>query len=144
MTTPEILSIVAIVMSSITLSWQVVSWRRTGAVVKVTARVAFVVGNPVSLVSVKARNSGRTAVTVTGWGFRFPAGDGIVQAQPLPISAEIPHRLEPGAEASWFMELDAIKETCAAHGVRHQDVVAWVDLGSGRTVKANKRGIGMA
>ncbi|MEE3918777.1 hypothetical protein V2I01_10915 [Micromonospora sp. BRA006-A] len=35
---------IAIVMSSITLTWQIISWRQTGAVVRVTATVAFIPG----------------------------------------------------------------------------------------------------
>ncbi|GAB3081232.1 hypothetical protein [Micromonospora schwarzwaldensis] len=143
MKTPEILSVIAIVMSSITLTWQIISWRRTGAVVKVTAKLGFVPGLDGNFVVIEASNSGRTAVTVTGYGLKCPDGGNLIQFDRVPLSAEIPHRLEPGAEASWLMPIENVQAVCAERGVRYQDVVAWVRLGSGGTVMARKRGVGL-
>ena len=139
----EILSVVAIVMSSITLTWQIVSWRRTGAVVKVTAKLGFVPGLDGMFVVIEASNSGRTAVTVTGYGLRHPNNHDLIQLDRVPLSAELPHRLEPGAEASWLMPMENVKATCAERGIRHQDLVGWVRLGSGGTVMAKRRGVGL-
>ncbi|AGL20931.1 hypothetical protein [Actinoplanes sp. N902-109] len=143
MTVSEILSVVAIGMSSIALTWQIVSWRRTGAVVKVVAKRGFVPGLDGMFVVIEASNSGRTAVTVTGYGLRSPGGNNLIQLDRLPLSAEIPHRLESGAEVSWLMPMGNVQQTCAEQGIRHQDLVAWVRLGNGRTVTARRRGVGV-
>ncbi|MEU4237930.1 hypothetical protein [Actinoplanes sp. NPDC026619] len=139
----EILSVVAIVMSTITLTWQIVSWRRTGAVVKVVAKQGFVPGLNGTFVVIEASNSGRTAVTVTGYGLRSPDGNNLIQLDRVQLSAEIPHRLEAGAEASWLMPMGNVQGTCAEQGIRHQDLVGWVRLGSGGTVMAKRRGVGL-
>jgi hypothetical protein len=70
-----VLSVVAIVLSITSLSWQVVSWKLSGPVVQITASQALpVYGQSVGdwHVAVTAHNSGRAPVTVNGWGLRFP------------------------------------------------------------------------
>jgi hypothetical protein len=69
------LSIIAIVLSVTSLGWQVISWKLSGPVVKITANQALPtygpeLGDP--HVCVTARNQGRAPVTVNGWGLRFP------------------------------------------------------------------------
>lgn len=145
MKTAEMLSIIAIVMSTVSLGWQIISWRRTGALVRVTVHQALTVDDGVWCTNVTARNSGRTAVSVTNWGYQLPgrkAGN-IFATRPLPISPALPHRLEAGAEASFYMETDAIQQVCKEKGLRYERVRAWVDLGDGRRIKAKRRGIGL-
>jgi hypothetical protein len=114
-------------------------------VVKVTARQAMPtygdrVGDP--HVDVTARNTGRSPVTVNGQGLRFPDGQTMVMTTNLPWSARLPHRLESGASASWYWPTEMVTKTCADHGVRYQDLTAFVNLPDGRTVDARERGIG--
>jgi len=56
----------------------------------------------------------------------------------------LPHRLEPGADASWYAPTEAITGACEQVNVRYQDLIAYVDLGDGRTVNAQSPGIGWA
>jgi hypothetical protein len=58
-------------------------------------------------------------------------------------SAKLPHRLEPGADASWYVDTEAIKEASAKHGFSHQGLTAFVKLGDGRTIDARSRAIGL-
>ena len=142
-----ILGIIGAITGVAALAWQVITWRQSGAVVAVTARQAFPaygdhVGEP--HVNVSARNSGRSPVTVNGWGLRLPDGGTMVSSNPVPWSSPVPHRLEPGADGSWFLPTHEIARFCAEHGVRQQDMIAFVNLADGRTISAKERGIGMA
>jgi hypothetical protein len=94
-----VLSAIAIVMSGASLTWQIVAWQRSGAVLRVHTSQSFIPwphGPVGQYVSVTARNSGRAAATVVAWGLRFPNGDSLVQFRPLPIEKPLPHRLEAG------------------------------------------------
>jgi hypothetical protein len=129
------------------LAWQMVTFSKSGPVVTVTATVAFFthgaeISDPV--VNVKATNSGRSPVTVKGWGLRFPNGQTMVILKPAPPSDPLPYRLEPGADANWYVPAVEVARGCAQHGVRQQDVTAFVNLADGRTISARQRGIGFA
>ncbi|MGH3220238.1 MAG: hypothetical protein ACRDPY_16300 [Streptosporangiaceae bacterium] len=143
----DILSITAIVISSAALGWQVLTWRRSGAVVSVTATQAIPtfgdnLGDP--HVNVTASNKGRSPVTITSLGFKLRDDRHLAVMKWTPWSASLPHRLEPGAAASWYVPTNAITESTAHNGIRYQDLIAYVSLGDGRTIKAPKRGIGWA
>ncbi|GAA2845478.1 hypothetical protein Acy02nite_46920 [Actinoplanes cyaneus] len=145
MKTAEVLSIIAIGMSTVSLGWQIVSWRRSGALIRATVNQALVGHEGIWCTNVTARNLGRMAVSVTNWGYQLPgrkAGN-IFMTRPLPISPTLPHRLEAGAEVSFYMETDAIQQVCKQKGLPYQRVRAWVDLGDGRRIKARRRGIGL-
>jgi hypothetical protein len=111
------------------LTWQVITWKRSGPVVTVTANQAFPtygdqLGEPVT--SVTARNSGRAPVTVSSWGLRFSDGQTMFIRQPFTGSSQLPYRLEAGASGSWLIETEAVVETCNAHGVNYADLTAYV------------------
>lgn len=129
------------------LTWQVITWRQSGAIVTVTALQAFPTygdhaGEP--HVNVSARNTGRSPVTVKGWGLRLPDGRSMVVPNPAPWSSPLPHRLEPGADGSWYVPTAEVARFCAEDGTRQQDVIAFVILADGRTISAKERGIGLA
>jgi hypothetical protein len=141
----EILSITAIVVSGASLGWQVLTWRQSGAVVKVTATQAIPtydhgIGNP--HVQITAANKGRSAVSVQSWGLKLPDDRHLAILEWAPWSASCPHRLEAGAAASWYVLTEAITESSKHNGVRYQDLIAYVSLGDGRTIDARKSGIG--
>jgi hypothetical protein len=142
-----ILGIIGAVTGVAALGWQVITWRRSGAVISVTAFQAFPtyadrMGE--AHVNVSARNSGRSPVTVNGWGLRLPDGRAMVVANPAPWSSALPHRLEPGADGSWYVPTVEVARFCAEHGTRQQDMIAFVNLADGRTINAKERGIGLA
>jgi hypothetical protein len=138
--------VVAIVLSVASLTWQIVSWRRSGSVVTVRVAQFFPVydqGLGDLYTSVTAHNSGRAPVTVTGWGLRLPSGGTIVMTRNLPWFSPLPYRLEAGAEGSWAISTDDVRASCAEHNVRYQDLRPFVKLGDGQTVTAKRRGIGL-
>jgi hypothetical protein len=143
----NILSITAIVLSVVSIAWQVKTWRESGPVVQVTANQAFLTYGPEISdphVDVTATNKGRAPITVKSWGLELPGGQHMAMLEYSRMSASLPHRLEPGADASWYVETKTVTEKCASEGVRYQDLTAYVTLGDGRTVKARRRGIGWA
>ncbi len=145
--TALILGIVGAVTGVAALAWQVITWRESGAIVAVTALQAFPTygdraGDP--HVNVTARNTGRSPVTVNGWGLRLPDGRTMVVPNPAPWSSPVPHRLEPGGDGSWYLPTAEVARFCAEHGVRQQDMIAFVNLADGRSTNAKERGIGLA
>jgi len=80
------LSIIAIVMSAASLGWQVITWQKGGPVVDVTVSTSMPtygdrVGDP--HVTVTAMYTGRSPVTVNGWGLRCPDGQNMVMINNL-------------------------------------------------------------
>lgn len=139
-----VLGIIGTVAGVGALAWQVITWNRSGPVVKVTANQAFPtygdrVGDP--LTSVTARNSGRSPVTVSSWGLRFPDGQTMFVKQPFAGSDVLPYRLEAGASGTWYIETIGVVETCKGHGIDYADLTAYVALASGQTVDAKRKGI---
>jgi hypothetical protein len=130
------------------LAWQVVAFTQSGPRVNVTAFQALLMGGGSDAddwhVNVTAFNSGRAPVTVKGWGFRMPNGKAIHMISNLSLSASLPHRLEPGSDANWYMPTAEVQRYCTQLGVRHQDITAYVNLADASTVNAKKRGIGLA
>jgi hypothetical protein len=144
----EVVSLILGVVGTVTgigaLAWQMMTWRRSGAVVTVEANQAFPtyedhLGEPHT--SVTARNSGRSPVTVSSWGLRFPDDQVMFIRQPFAGSSPLPYRLEQGASGSWFIETAAVVETCKTHDVDYTDLTAYVSLADGRTVDAKRKGI---
>jgi hypothetical protein len=142
-----ILSITAIVISCVSLAWQVVTWRQSGPVITVTVSQAMPtygpgmgtsVGEP--HVCVTAANSGRSPITVKNWGLKLADGRTLAM-RGTSWSAALPCRLEPGADASWYVETKSVTESCAANGIRYQDLLAYVSLADGQTIKAREPGI---
>lgn len=142
--TALILGIVGTVTGVGALVWQVITWKRGGPVVTITATQAFpTYGDQVgeALTCVTARNSGRAPVTVSSWGLRFPDGQVMFIRQPFAGSDQLPYRLEEGASGSWFIETAVVARTCQEHGVDYADLTAYVSLASGPSVDAKRRGI---
>jgi hypothetical protein len=83
-------------------------------------------------------------VTVKSWGLRLSDGRIMAVLEHANWSAPLPHRLEPGADASWFIETKVVTDAAEHYGVRYQDLIAYVSLGDGRTIDARKAGIGWA
>jgi hypothetical protein len=142
--TSFILGIVGTVTGIGALVWQVITWKRSGPVVTVTAMQALPtygdrVGDPLTCVT--ARNSGRAPVTVSSWGLRFPDGQVMFIRQAFAGSDALPYRLEAGASGSWSVETTAVAETCKAHGVDYADLTAYVNLANGQSVDAKRKGI---
>lgn len=143
------LSVVAIVLSALSLGWQAATYVLTGGRVHVELRVGAVdpsgtgmVHGPVSsatpdwaehqarqgytrpVVGVLVRNRGRLPVTVTEWTL---VGSHELNFRPigLSIGPELPYRLDLGASELWVTDLGSVLGLGSFRGR--------VSLGDGRT-----------
>ncbi len=92
MTQPLIVSIIALVLSLASLSWQAYSWFRTGPVVKVKTGWAVGVGGIGGRwVHITVRNSGRSPVQVTGCSFDTPTKMSLIAPIQLPGATPLPY-----------------------------------------------------
>jgi hypothetical protein len=55
----------------------------------------------------------------------------------------LPHLLANGTSASWHVPAEEVQRACAERGIRHQDIRAFVRLGTGDTIGARRTGIGL-
>jgi hypothetical protein len=137
-----VLSIIALCLSVASLTWQISSFLLTGARVKIETSWAYPLGGADYLpecVSITARNVGRFATTVRNVGIEVQR-DGthaVISHLLVPqMSTELPHRLEPGDEASWSVPVQAVRSMAADHPPR--DWAAYVSLGSGKRVRGRR------
>ena len=134
-----VIAIYAALVATASVIAQVVTWRASGARVEVTTNYGFLVSGPrVSdqHVIVTATNKGRASVALTSWGFDLGGDRKLVVLQPLPQSTGLPHTLDGGHEASFFMALDDFENSMREHG--HNSARAYVKLGNDKRVLAKK------
>ncbi|MFI2358157.1 hypothetical protein OG582_11925 [Streptomyces anulatus] len=136
---PVVISVIALVISLVSLGWQVITWLRSGPVIKVKGHAAIPVvnENPGELhLSVTAVNRGRAPATITGWGLRLPNGSSVVpRSAELPGVNPLPHRLESHAESSWYILHAALEEAAQTHQVELSQLRPFVDVsGRGRVL----------
>jgi hypothetical protein len=125
------IAIGGVILGVTSLGWQVWTWRRSGALVRVTAGQSLpLYDTPTGQaagqwhVAVTAVNKGRGPTTVTGWGFEAPTGGNIISFRPLVWSSPIPFPIPAGGhEGSWFMETDEIKASCHREGLDYRTLV---------------------
>jgi len=117
------------------LAWQVVTWRRSGPIVRVagTCRTALV--GKTGVVDVTAWNEGRGSISVVGCGLRRPASNAIIAPQPMQGSDPLPFRLEPGSIGHWQIPVPASMDAIPL------SMQAYVDLANGKTVLDKHLGI---
>jgi len=160
------LGIIGTVTGVGSLAWQVVTWRISGPVVKVTvvqhvppplwtpslladlAREADLVdfepreqSFPVTVVT--AMNTGRSPITVTGIGLRTRDGQDIPAGAFREGSGKLPFRLQPGTNGSWSFLTKDVKYEGWKLGIEQLDLTAYVNLADGQIVYAKRRGIGV-
>ncbi|GAA4726316.1 hypothetical protein GCM10023350_06310 [Nocardioides endophyticus] len=155
-----VLAILSLVVSAISLTWQVVQHNLSGARVKVelllgAMRGSQLVSGPFHtvrledladqgfdsfVVVVRGRNRGRMPVDVTGFdvaidsgaSFGFPGWN---------INPTLPHRLEPGSSATFCIPLENIDKLVRVSNQTLGStrlVRGRLDLGTGQTVVSKK------
>lgn len=116
-----IISVLAFVMSGVSLGWQIHSWRRSGAQV-VVVTINGIGGDPrwpIEFVGIKATNEGRLGTEVSGCGFLLTNGQtiqAIEDAFGMPI--QLPRPLPPGAQVSVHYSLDGLATECSRQVIR--------------------------
>ncbi|MGW1363500.1 hypothetical protein ACWCQP_39550 [Streptomyces chartreusis] len=133
-----VISLCALAVSVFSLVWQFISWLRNGPVIKVTTHNAIpVIGGSVvqgQYLAVAATNRGRASATVTSWGLLLPGDVSTASdSAPLPGVEPLPHRLDPYAEASWYIDQDEVDRICHQRGITRAEIRPFVFVsGQGR------------
>ncbi|MFI6026541.1 hypothetical protein [Amycolatopsis magusensis] len=137
------ISLVALLMSVLALSWQVWTWRRS--IPRLEVSVAH--GTPVftgavgrSHTIVEVANQGQADAAVTSFGFELPNGLTLEAPRTAAWSSSLPAHLGPNETAGWHVPTASILEICHERDVDHRELRAWVDSAKGR-VYARTRGI---
>lgn len=106
------ISLVALVLSVLSLCWQFISWRRSGPVVKTKTGSAFNVGGPPDfhLITVTATNRGRAATEVQYMTLELPGGKTFPPMPNLMHGTAMPRKLEPGGETAVSYEYDYVQQ----------------------------------
>lgn len=144
-----IVAIVSLAASAASILVSVILWRRSGARVEVTAAPAFmVIGRQfdadTEYVAITAANTGRAPVTVDGWGIQLPEPNGdLVQLSGGP-NQPVPHRLEPGAAVTWYIDAAVIRQRLADLGIAESATRAFVKLATGKKVLSKKAALASA
>jgi hypothetical protein len=126
------ISVLALALSVVSLTWQVVTHTLSGDRVVVHLGTSIPIGADLlpNCRSITAQNRGRTAVTVTSIALDVGKDMSAQIAVHLvgPLSDALPIRLEPGASASWAYPIAVDDEVRQSHPRRR----AVVSLGTGR------------
>lgn len=137
-----IIATLGLVLAVVSLVWQVVAWSFTGSRIVVQTRYAYgVVERQLQgkYASITARNVGRTAASITGWGLQLPGDESVVSMSPSPMNTPVPVTLEPGHEQSWYLYLPDIQETLRSSGGGNVEVPGFVNVGTGRRVLSKEK-----
>jgi len=135
-------SIAALVLSILSLTWQAWTWRNNGPVLRVEVNNSFtdalIPGEPEHYVCVQVINTGRAAASVTGWGVEMPGGGNLVVLQPPYFSTKIPVRLEPHARADFYVGADELRQRAAERGVALKRMKPWAQSATGKKVYSKR------
>ena len=130
-----VISVLAFVMSGVSLGWQVHSWRRSGAQV-IVETINGIGGDPrwpIEFVGIKATNEGRLGTEVSGFGFLLTNGQtiqAIEDAFGMPI--QLPRPLQPGGQASVHYSIEGLRNGMRQAGDSGADAQPYVVTGHGR------------
>ena len=156
-------AIAGLVLAAVALTWQAATFLLTGSRLKVDSRQGATDGRGIvhgmpgseSIERLRAQgythevlgaevfNRGRTGVSVTGIRAVTSRGISFAPIADL-LGPPMPHRLEPGASASWFFPLAPVRAAIAtsAEELGHpnpDDVAIDVDSGDGRRRRAKRK-----
>jgi hypothetical protein len=128
-----VLSVLALLMSGLSLGWQIISWRRSGPRVKVKT-INGVGGIPVvDFVGIQATNEGRLSTEVTSFGFLL-ANNQTIQAiqDAFGMPVQLPQTLNPGGQASIHYSTEGLHSGMQQAGNSGAAARPYVETGHGR------------
>ena len=127
------ISLLALAIAGISLTWQIISWRHSGPRVSVKTTQGVGGDPPVWFVGVEATNSGRLGTEVQQFGFQLPNGrhlQNIYDFLGQPI--QLPMPLGPGGTASMTYRAEDIRRLLREQGISGENVRPYVSTGHGR------------
>ncbi len=159
-----VIAVVGLVLSVASLTWQVSTFLLSGARVRCELRhVGVAPGrtwasvpprNPLRLppelteqgftderLAVIARNVGRLPVSVERYALMFGAGINFGSVRPESHEPQLPHRLEPGEQATWMLSLAEARDIVSHARKGPQRAWMTVELGNGKTVRTRETAV---
>lgn len=130
-----VVSCLAILISLGTLGWNIYSWHHTGARLKVRATSLFTshpIGGKAKYLAIEAINTGRTATTVTGFGFKIPSGEFLLLMESAIPTANVPSRLDPGDSMTFAVDPLELRDAAIERNVNPSDCTPYAVCGHGR------------
>jgi hypothetical protein len=131
------IAIVALVLSIASLSWQMITWSRSGPKVVVRATPGITVGSleNVEHVAIIVTNEGRAAATISSVGFTMTTGQQLVSVGSYILPAELPKRLEPGGDQFlYWYDPKRLRDQCRDYGHKVGDLVPFACQGTRKIV----------
>lgn len=114
-----VIGLVATTLSLVSLGWQVITWRASGA----RLHVGYVTGLPVGgswegvrLLGIEVKNSGRASTIVDGASSRLPDGKAFPLVQDFMGQVRFPRECRPGERFTAYYEHDALVAALTQQG----------------------------
>jgi hypothetical protein len=129
-----VLSVVAVTLATLSLGWNIYSWHRAGARLKVTASSLMTYGPPMgqqTFIAIEVVNNGRLATQVQMVGFELPTGEILIAPQAAIPGVSLPHGLDPGASFVYPMSAEDLKGHVSRTGLTTQDIRPYATCGHG-------------
>jgi len=93
------------------------------------------------LIGVTLHNGSPARAKVVGWGLRLPGNRRmVVPGRLTPIEPLLPHWVEPGDDAEWYLDAAEVRRQQASLGCKFSQMVPYVTLADGRELR-DKRGV---
>ncbi len=90
------------------------------------------------LVAVTVSNGTGRPVKAINWGVRLPGNRNLVVLGPTTSwEPSLPHWIQPGDEATWYLRADDVRRQAQEHGCAFRDMRGYVCLADGREVAAS-------
>ena len=138
---------------SLTLGIGAWLWPRTGARRRPHEQLRVTVSNHIPvfdqadgskrlgdhLVAVTVSNGTERPVKATGWGVHLPGKRNLVALAPTTTwEPRLPHWVQPGDEATWYLDAERVRSQAAELSCRFDDMHAYVSFADGREVLADR------
>jgi|tagenome__1003787_1003787.scaffolds.fasta_scaffold20717804_1 hypothetical protein len=138
-TTALVLALLALVVSVLSLGWQVVTWRAGGPRIVVTPSAFHLAGHPEDAeILVVVANKGRAPVEVDGCYVALGAASNNVSTYEVPLAPEGKRRLDSMSSLVYQIPAKAVRDVFDAESYRDFWVHGVARLSTGGTVFSNK------
>lgn len=129
----------ALMVSLFALGWQIVSWRRSGAQLRVRTTEGFVGVPPEGrwIIGIEISNTGRLATEISQVGFEMARAESRIQIidfeDALGMRIALPRTVAPGSVTSVLYAVDRMVVTLANEDVTGAGARPYADTAHGRT-----------
>lgn len=116
----------------VTLAWQFIIWRWSGARIVSTAYAGSIIGasiDPTPVITIRASNKGRGSCEITQWSFDDGTDINLVFPSHEPGSSELPVKLEGLHSKSWMIKKGPFTEYVKSQGITRIRPVIFIGSG---------------